>query len=127
MFCVEHLVPDGHVFFSTDTDIAGSTVYHGTLEGMVESVTKGPRNVGKGFGGSGLYTTPEGVNVASEFTNMAMTQNRECAGVVMSGVVTNRPLKFLKLYARSEVNWLSKGRVVALDGPNRNLEALVKD
>lgn len=40
---------------SNKSDLPGETVFHGTVEGFVASVQDGPQDVGKGFGGQGLY------------------------------------------------------------------------
>lgn len=37
------------------SQLPGSKVYHGTILGEVNSVRFGPKNIGKGFGGVGLY------------------------------------------------------------------------
>ena len=52
---------------SRTTDIAGMTVQHGTLRSFAPSVRRGPKNVGKGFGGRGLYVSVPGEEATARY------------------------------------------------------------
>jgi hypothetical protein len=88
--------------------IAGMTVHHGTLGMFESSVRGGPQNVGKGFGGRGLYVAVDGErSVAAFFAKWAEEEaparrahNTSVAGagseegLVLTGTVTaNRDLR----------------------------------
>ncbi len=45
----------GDVFRGKPSDVTGLPVRHGTVQGLADSVRGGPQDVGKGFGGPGLY------------------------------------------------------------------------
>lgn len=52
--------------------LAGMRVHHGTIEGMTDSVRAGPKNVGSGFGGRGLYLDLEpDARIADSYASMA--------------------------------------------------------
>ncbi|MEO6954925.1 MAG: hypothetical protein ABI321_24205, partial [Polyangia bacterium] len=52
--------------------LLGKTIHHGTIEGFEASVVAGPKNVGKGFGGSGLYVAQgDERELATTFAGMA--------------------------------------------------------
>jgi hypothetical protein len=64
---------------SNPSDIEGVTLYHGTIKEMESSVRGGPKNVGKGFGGRGLYLDlSEDARIAKEYSGhaKAAAQNR---------------------------------------------------
>ena len=85
------------------SDVTGLRVYHGTVAGMEDSVRAGPRDVGKGFGGSGLYLALDGdTHIASSYAQMAregaQARTREAGvstsdttPVVLSGTITDNP------------------------------------
>lgn len=39
----------------SQSSLNGSTVYHGTIDAHIDSIKAGPQNIGRGFGGAGLY------------------------------------------------------------------------
>ncbi|MDD4294713.1 MAG: hypothetical protein PHP69_04290 [Candidatus Omnitrophica bacterium] len=49
------------------SDLQGMEVYHGTLRAFARSVLSGPKNVGKGFGGRGLYLAVQGEEELADF------------------------------------------------------------
>lgn len=49
------------------TDIAGMVVQHGTLRSFEPSVRSGPLNLGKGFGGRGLYLSVPGEEATARY------------------------------------------------------------
>ena len=68
------------------TDLPGSKVCHGTLESQVESVKSGPKNIGTGFGGAGLYVALENErHIASECADIAKQTKPLEKAVVMEG------------------------------------------
>lgn len=69
------------------SDLAGITVRHGTIDGMVDSVKAGPRNVGSGFGGRGLYLDLEpDARIADAYATMA--RSSASARTAAAGVST---------------------------------------
>lgn len=65
-------------------------LYHGTTENHVLSVKAGPKNLGRGFGGQGLYCCVGGQNTADEFASIAAAGNKGNA-VILKGRVNPHP------------------------------------
>jgi len=56
--------------------LSGMPVYHGTLNSFESSVRAGPKNMGKGFGGRGLYVAVEGDrSIAEHFSSQAAEES----------------------------------------------------
>lgn len=93
---------------SSDQGLSGITVRHGTIDGLVGSVKQGPRNVGSGFGGRGLYLDLEADGrIADEYATHAAKAARarsDSAGVALT---TSKPV-------------VMTGRL----NPNKNLSVL---
>lgn len=51
-----------------DTDLNGKKIYHGTEPKSLKSLLAGPKNIGRGFGGRGLYLALEAPKLAEEFS-----------------------------------------------------------
>lgn len=104
------LIHPSIILDSTQTDVAGMTVYHGTSKLAERSVKEGPKNIGKGFGGAGLYLAPaDNFALAKYFADSG--NNRQSAlykfgsgplqdtppdqrkPIVMSGRVTQKALR----------------------------------
>lgn len=80
----------GDAFVGSADDIRGLGVHHGTIAGLEDSVRAGPQNVGKGFGGPGLYTfLDDGADLARTYSEFARdaAANR-AANVGRAGVDT---------------------------------------
>ena len=70
------------------TDLPGTKVYHGTTKDQVNSVKSGPKNIGKGLGGPGLYLALKNeISLANEFSDIAKqsTANPLAEPIVMEG------------------------------------------
>ncbi len=105
--------------FSQGSDISGMKIYHGTLDAYESSIRSGPKNVGKGFGGRGLYVAvEEDKEVAAGFAEMAKREAKsrlqqvdgvlsspvdpkQTKAILMEGIIN--PNKNLKV-ARFQVN-----------------------
>src|SRR3990172_9942429 len=62
------------------TDLPGRTVFHGTVESAMESVQKGPEDMGRGFGGKGLYVALDNEKELAEeyaFMKKQLTRGKE--------------------------------------------------
>lgn len=71
-----------------DFDYQNAVVYHGTIQENVSSVKEGPKNVGAGFGGRGLYLATENEQgLAREYAAHA----RDAAEVRVANVKTITP------------------------------------
>lgn len=98
-----HIDALGPVTIGHPSDVVGLRVHHGSLRGMEESVRAGPRDVGKGFGGSGLYLALDGdLDIASSYAHMAREAaevraaqagltNVDSTPVVLSGTIAPNP------------------------------------
>ena len=66
-----------------ETDLPGSTVYHGSIEGEADSVRSGPKNMGGGFGGKGLYIALDKNAAEENAANKGQAGGKK--GIVMEG------------------------------------------
>ncbi|MDO8662236.1 MAG: hypothetical protein Q7K98_03325 [Candidatus Omnitrophota bacterium] len=81
----------GVVMSSEQAKIAGMQVYHGTISALTDSVKSGPKNVGKGFGGRGLYLAVNGErDIAEYFAKIAAIEYRDTAGYLSGEVEINQ-------------------------------------
>jgi hypothetical protein len=134
------VLPDGTSTTTKGSDLSGMTIYHGTVNQFEDSVRAGPRDIGKGYGGSGLYLAMKGEReLASDYANYAMKQYHdrirehgikantsvEAKPIVLQGAIN--PDKDLKVgvfnVQRDGVTDLSRG---ILGGPDWADDPLVK-
>ncbi len=128
-----------------DRDLIGRQVSHGTLRGFVKNVVQGAQDLGKGFGGAGLYLDLEpDQKIAVEYADFAReaAENRIAndpqgfsAGegarhpVVMTGVIAS--VDGLRVGSFEVVRDggldLDKGRFPALWADDPNLQAAMVD
>ncbi len=104
-------IPKKFIYNSRDagSDISNMVVYHGTLNTFENAVKMGPKNVGSGFGGRGLYVAQESDKGVAEFFAVYAKQNAksrlsEVAQFADATIDNAKPV-------------LMRGRV----NPNRNL------
>jgi hypothetical protein len=65
-------IPKSSISTAVDDDLAGVTIMHGTSSNFRQSVEAGPRNIGRGYGGDGLYVTlDDGVEFADLYAKKA--------------------------------------------------------
>jgi len=65
--------------------LPGSTIYHGTSASEAKSVYKGPKNIGTGLSGSGLYVSLDR-KIAEEFSHIK-TQFSCDKAIVLEGAL----------------------------------------
>ena len=66
-------ISDSSVKSAGELDIYGTPIYHGTINQMIDSVAGGAKDVGKGFGGPGLYIAiGEDRHIAESYASMAI-------------------------------------------------------
>ncbi|MBI5596242.1 MAG: hypothetical protein HY928_09170 [Elusimicrobia bacterium] len=129
---------------SLDAGLAGMKVHHGTLSAFESSVRAGPKNLGKGFGGRGLYVAVAGERPLAEFfaakaareSRTHLAQNAAvpaspgpAAALVMDGTVNpDRPLKVGRFEVRREAPSadLARGILPAGWDEDPNLRALLE-
>ncbi len=70
------------------TDLPGLSVYHGTIAGGdAKSIISGPKNMGRGFGGSGLYVAIQGERSLAEEYAASKSQTYKRNRVMLEGTL----------------------------------------
>ncbi|KTD04014.1 OTU-like cysteine protease [Legionella geestiana] len=91
------------------SDLAGSTVYHGTLASDLDSIKQGPRNIGRGLGGAGLYVDFD-PNVAEKFACIKGEFKLDNPGIALEG-----RLHPDKLYRIARIQLVQRGHFSKID------------
>lgn len=68
-----------------ESGLHGAKVCHGTTQIMTQSVELGPKNIGKGFGGKGLYIALEEEEALASFYAEAAAQGTKSLPIVLKG------------------------------------------
>lgn len=130
-------IPKENITTTKESDLSGATIMHGTASNFRASVEAGPRNIGRGYGGPGLYTTmSDGREFAQIYADKAVAEWKfrvesdnitptegDAKPVIMEGVIN--PDKNLTVgifeIKRDGVTDISKGILAGVDWANDEL------